>query len=164
MQAVKVAGWSGLLGRIGGQCRREGGYLEASSGVSAGDVPPRVLEELAALVTEAELAKARVRGYLDAVIATQGLSQETAVRLRAVLSNQDGGVVPSGGAGNKSAALLSGPPGFSDKQREEKDGKRSEDQHDRNQRQSSQGGVESHDERDRRRDTIPANLPEGRFP
>lgn len=164
MQAVNVAGWSGLLDCISGQCRRKGGDLEAFNGTGMGGVSPRVLEELAVLVTEAELAKARVRGYLDAVIATHGLSHETAVRLRAVLSNQDGGVLPSGGAGNKSAALQFGPPVFSNKQREEKDGIHSEDQYECNQREGSQSGGENHNERARRRDTIPANLPEGRFP
>ena len=143
---------------------RRGEDLEAPGNESVVEVPLRALEELAALVAEAELAKARVRGYLDAIIATQGLSRETAVRLRAVLTNhQDGGVVLPGGTGNKSAALRSGSPVFSDRQREEKDGN-GEDKHDSNQRKGPQGGVENHDERDRRRDTIPANLPEGRFP
>lgn len=127
----------------------------------SGNIGPRESEELAALLFEAEIARARARGYLDALIATSSLPSNSGVSLRASIT--EGGAVPSLGGQTKACGVAVAPP-YNKGEGLEKKRDGHEDKQRGNLGEGTQSGVEGIEQRERLRDSIPANLPESRFP
>ena len=126
------------------------------------EIPDRVSEELATLMVDAELARARARGYLDAVLSVYGLPGETSVKIRSALASTEQGSEKQFGGGG-AAGAASSAVSSSKKETPHKEDGTDENQHSNDQRKSASVGIEGHDERSRRRDTLPANLPEARY-
>ena len=111
------------------------------------EIPERVSEELATLLVDAEIARARARGYLDAVISLCGLPGDTAVRVRSSLASNNkkknsGCVVQPGGGGVHGAASGAAPSKLEDGAPQKED-ESDEDQHGYDQRKSASFGVDS---------------------
>ena len=133
-----------------------------SKGEGLVEIPDRVSEELATLMVDAELARARARGYLDAVLSVFGLPGETAVKVRSALATTENDCGMQFGGGG-AAGAASGAASSSKTETPHKEDGTDENQHSDDQRESASSGIEGHDERSRRRDTLPSNLPEARY-